>query len=100
VRGGATAEWAEVGMMGVTRHGENRLQVTGTGDRAGLTLSTSRGDLRLSGNGEWRAAQPRQVQMRGVAEATPSRKDLEPLLVLLAGEGTGNSRPFGWMMTI
>jgi general secretion pathway protein N len=100
VRGGATAEWAEVGMMGVTRLGEYRLQVTGTGDRAGLTLSTSRGDLRLSGNGEWRAAQPRQVQMRGVAEATPSRKDLEPLLVLLAGEGTGNSRPFGWMMTI
>jgi hypothetical protein len=36
--------------------------------------------------------------MRGEAEAT--RKDLEPLLALLAGPGEGSRRQFGWMMTI
>jgi general secretion pathway protein N len=98
VRGAATLEWTEAGMSGLARVGDYRLQITGSGDRAGLRLSTQRGELRLTGSGEWSAAQPRQIQMRGEAEAT--RKDLEPLLVLLAGPGEGSRRQFGWMMTI
>ncbi|HET7766632.1 MAG TPA: type II secretion system protein N [Burkholderiales bacterium] len=100
VRGAATVEWVDAGMSGIARIGDYRLQITGSGDSAALRLATLRGDLRLNGNGEWRAARPRQVQMRGVAEMTPERKELEPLLVLLAGPGAGNSRPFGWEMTI
>jgi general secretion pathway protein N len=100
VRGAATAEWSEAGMMGVARVGDYRLQITGSGDRAAIRLQTLHGDLRVSGDGEWRAAQPRVVQMRGVAEASPERKDLEPLLTLLVGGGAGPSRQFGWMMTI
>jgi hypothetical protein len=65
-----------------------------------VRLSTLRGDLRVNGNGEWRAAQPRVVQMRGVAEISPGRTDLEPLLQLVAGQGSGTSRPFGWEMTL
>jgi general secretion pathway protein N len=98
VRGAATVEWTEAGMSGLARVGDYRLQITGSGDRAGLKLSTQRGDLRMTGDGEWSAAQPRQIQMRGEAEAT--RKDLEPLLALLAGPGEGSRRQFGWMMTI
>jgi hypothetical protein len=86
--------------MGITRVGDYRLQVTGNGDNAAIRLQTVRGDLRLSGDGQWRAAQPRVVQMRGVAEASPDRKDLEPLLTLLVGGGSGPSRQFGWMMDI
>jgi hypothetical protein len=100
VRGVATAEWSDAGMMGITRVGDYRLQVTGNGDNAAIRLQTVRGDLRLSGDGQWRAAQPRVVQMRGVAEASPDRKDLEPLLTLLVGGGSGPSRQFGWMMDI
>ncbi len=87
-------------MSGVARIGDYRLQITGTGERAAVKLATMRGDLRMSGDGEWRAAQPRLVQLRGVVDSSPERKDLEPLLQLLAGEGSGNSRPFGWMLTL
>jgi len=58
------------------------------------------GDLRMNGDGEWRADQPRQIQLRGIANASPARKDLEPLLAMIAGEGQGSSRQFGWMMTL
>lgn len=100
VRGTATVEWADAGLSGVARVGDYRLQITGNGDSAAVRLSTSRGDLRVNGSGEWRAAQPRVVEMRGVAEISTGRTDLQPLLDLLAGQGSGTSRPFRWMMTI
>ena len=100
VRGAATAEWSDAGISGITRVGDYRLQVTGNGDNAAIRLQTLRGDLKVSGDGEWRASQPRVVQVRGVAEVPPDRKDLEPLLALLAGGGSGPSRQFGWMMDI
>ncbi|HUL92539.1 MAG TPA: type II secretion system protein N [Burkholderiales bacterium] len=99
VNGAATLDWAEAGLSGVSRIGDYRLQITGSGERADVRLSTLRGDLRVNGNGEWRAAQARVVQMRGVAEISSGRAELEPLLVLLAGGGTGTSRPFAWQMT-
>lgn len=98
VSGAATVEWAEAGLSGIARVGDYRLQITGSGERAAIRLSTLRGDLRVNGEGEWRAAQPRVVQIRGVAESSPARQDLEPLLVLLAGGGSGNSRPFAWTL--
>jgi general secretion pathway protein N len=100
VRGAATVEWADAGLSGIARVGDYRVQITGSGDNATVRLSTLRGDLRVNGNGEWRAAQPRVVQMRGVAEISPGRTDLEPLLVLMAGQGSGTSRPFGWQVTL
>lgn len=98
VNGTASMEWADAGLSGIARVGDYRLQITGSGERADVRLSTLRGDLRVNGNGEWRAAQPRLMQMRGVAEISPGRADLEPLLQLLAGQGSGTSRPFGWTM--
>jgi general secretion pathway protein N len=100
VRVAATVEWAEASLSGLSGLGDYRLQITGSGDRAAVKLATLRGDLRLNGEGEWRAAQPKLVQIRGVAEASPERRDLEPLLQMLAGAGSGPSRPFGWTMTI
>jgi len=74
--------------------------ITGNGDRAELRLATLRGDLRLTAQGEWRAAQPNTVQMRGVALFPPERKDLEALLPLLGIRGSGSSRPFLWTVPI
>jgi general secretion pathway protein N len=100
VRGTATVEWSGAGATGVARLGDYRLQITGSGEQAALKLATLRGDLRVNGDGEWRASQPKVVRLRGVAEASPERKDLEPLLQLLGGSGSGPSRSFGWEMTI
>src|SRR5262249_47770194 len=100
VRGAATAEWSEAGMSGIPRVGDYRLQVTGNGDSAAIRLQTLRGDLRVRGDGQWRAAEPRVVRMRGVAETSPGRKDLEPLLTLLVGGGSGSMRQFGWAVDI
>ena len=66
-----------------------------------LTLADFlREDLRLTGTGEWRAAQPRVVQLRGTAEASAERKDLEPLLQMLGIRGPGIPQPFSWTVPI
>ncbi len=102
LRGAATVEWTDAGLGGMQaqRLGDYRLQITGNGDRAALTLATLRGDLRLNGQGEWRAAQPRLVQLRGVAEAAAERKDLELLMQTLGARGTGVPQPFTWSVPI
>jgi len=98
--GAATVEWLEAGVLQVQRLGDYRLQITGSGERAAVKLATLRGDLRLSGEGEWRAAQPRSMQLRGIAQAAAERKDLEPLLQALGIAGPGPSRPFVWVVPL
>jgi len=100
VRGAASAEWIDAGLSGLQapRLGDYRLQITASGDRAELKLATLRGDLRLSGEGEWRLARPRVVQLRGTAEAAAERKDLEPLLRLMGARGIGASQAFAWTL--
>jgi general secretion pathway protein N len=100
VQGAATVEWSGAGATGIARIGDYRLQITGSGEQASIKLATLRGDLRVNGDGEWRASEPKVVQMRGVAETSPDRKDLEPLLLMLAGGGSGSTRQFGWRMTL
>ena len=65
-----------------------------------MKLATLRGDLRLNGTGEWRAAQPRVVHLLGTAEASAERKDLEPLLQMLVIRGPGIPQPFSWTVPI
>lgn len=100
VVGAATVEWLEAGVLQVQRLGDYRLQITGSGARAELKLATLRGDLRFTGAGEWRAAQPRIVQLRGTVEASAERKDLEPLLQVLGIRGSGIPQPFAWTVPI
>jgi len=95
-----TVEWLEAGMSGLQRLGDYRLQITGNGERAAVKLATLRGDLRVNGEGEWRAAQPRIVQLRGTVEAAAERKDLEPLLQALGIRGSGIPQPFAWTVPI
>ncbi len=102
VRGAASAEWIDAGLAGmqVPRLGDYRLQITGSGDRADLRLTTLRGDLRLTGEGEWLASRPRVVQLRGTAQTAPERKDLEPLLRMMGARGGGPSQAFVWTLPI
>ena len=100
VVGAATVEWVEAGVSGLQRLGDYRLQITGAGERAAVKLATLRGDLRLTAGGEWRAAQPRMIQLRGTAQASAERKDLEPFLRLIGVGGVGISQPFVWTLPI
>ena len=102
VRGAASVEWIDAGLGGLQapRLGDYRLQIAASGDRADLRLATLRGDLRLAAGGEWRAAQPRTIQLRGTAEASPERKDLEPFLRVMGVRGVGTSQPFVWTVPI
>ena len=102
VRGAASAEWIDAGLAGmqVPRLGDYRLQITASGDRADLRLSTLRGELRLTGEGEWRASRPRVVQLRGTAQTAPERKDLEPVLRMMGARGSGVSQSFVWTFPI
>ena len=102
VRGAASAEWIDAGLAGmqVPRLGDYRLQITASGDRADLRLTTLRGDLRLNGDGEWRASQPRVVQLRGTAQNLTERKDLEPVLRMIGARGGGAAQAFAWTLPI
>jgi len=102
VRGAATVEWLDAGLSGfqATRLGDYRLQLTGGGDRAEVRLATLRGDLRLNGEGEWRATQPRVLQVRGTAEAAAERKDLEPLMRALGVRNPGIPQSFAWSVPL
>lgn len=100
LRGAATVEWADAGVSGALGLGDYQLRIDGSGERAAVKLSTLRGDLRLSGEGEWSAARPRIVQLHGMAESSAERKDLEPLLQALGIGGPGPARPFAWTVPI
>jgi len=102
VRGAATVEWTDAGLGGMQapRLGDYQLQIAASGDRADLRLATLRGDLRLTAGGEWRAAQPRIVQLRGTAQASAERKDLEPFLRAIGVTSVGVSQPFAWTVPI
>jgi len=80
--GTATVEWLEAGMSGLQRLGDYGCRSRERRARGAETRDAAR-DLRLTGAGEWRAAQPRIVQLRGTVEASAQRKDLEPLLQAL-----------------
>ncbi len=102
VRGAATVEWFDAGLSGLQapRLGDYRLHIAASGDRAELRLSTLRGDLRLTAGGEWRPAQPRMVQLRGTAQASAERGDLEPFLRAIGVMSVGTSQPFVWTVPI
>jgi hypothetical protein len=102
VRGTATVEWLDAGLGGfqAPRLGDYRLQISGGGDRADLKLATLRGDLRLNGQGEWRAAQPRLLQLRGTAETAAERKDLEQLMRALGVQSPGIPQSFAWSVPL
>ena len=102
VRGAATVEWLEAGLGGfqAARLGDYRLQLTASGERADLRLATPRGDLRLNGQGEWRAAQPRLLQLRGTAEVAAERKDLDQLMRAVGLGSAGIPQPFAWSVPL
>ena len=92
LEGSATLEWQGAGssLSNVQPLGDYRLEIVGAGKTANLKLTTLRGVLDLSGQGQWQLASG-QLQLTGSATPRERVGELEPLLKLI-GEDMGNSK--------
>ena len=92
LQGSATVEWRHASLPGLQamQLGDYRLAFTTNAAGAAVQLATLRGDLKLSAAGEWRTARPQRMELRGRAENTARRSDLDPLMALL---GQGKAAP-------
>ncbi len=92
VEGTAALEWlaATSSLSSVQPLGDYRLDITGAGKTANLKLTTLRGDLELTGQGQWQLANA-QIQFTGMANSQKREKELESLMPLL-GKDMGSGR--------
>lgn len=92
LEGNATLEWQGAGshLSNVQPLGDYRLEIIGVGETANLKLSTARGALELTGQGQWKI-RTGQIQFTGSAMPRERAGELEPLLKLI-GEDMGNSK--------
>lgn len=92
LEGSATIEWQGAGssLSNVRPLGDYRLEIVGAGKTANLKLSTARGALELTGQGQWQT-RTGQVQLTGSALPRERAAELESLLKLL-GENQGNGK--------
>lgn len=95
ITGSADVQWQNAGSSLTTIQplGDYRLEIIGAGKSVDLKLSTLRGALELSGQGQW---QPPNGQFKLSGFATPRERagELEPLLKLLGSDEGGGRRVF------
>ena len=92
IEGSVEISWqnAGSGLSTVRPLGDYRLDIAGAGQTASLKLNTLKGDLELTGQGQWQA-QTRQIQFSGFASPREHAAELDPLLKLF-GEDRGDGR--------
>ena len=90
--GGGDIQWQTAGsaLSPVRPLGDYRLLISGAGNVADLKLSTLRGALELTGQGQWQIASG-AIRFSGSATPRESISELEPLLKLM-GENQGGGR--------
>lgn len=93
--GGGDIQWQLAGsaLSPVQPLGDYRLLITGAGNFANLKLSTLRGALELTGQGQWQIANG-TIQFSGNAVPRERINDLEPLLKLMGDNQGGGRRTF------
>lgn len=94
IEGGAEISWQNAGssLSAVQPLGDYRLEIIGAGKTAALKLSTSRGDLELTGQGQWQISTG-QIQFTGSATPHKHASELEPLLKLFGSSQGNGKRP-------
>lgn len=92
VEGAAALEWLNAGssLSSVQPLGDYRLDITGADKNANLKLTTLRGDLEFTGQGQWQL-QTGQVQINGSAQPRARAGELESLLGMI-GSDQGSGR--------
>lgn len=90
----ATAQWQGAGgrFTGAAGLGDYRFELTGRGELATIRLSTLRGSLNLSGEGQWRVTGDGDLQFVGAAQPNGDAAPLEPLLRSLGRDLGGGKR--------
>ena len=90
--GGGNIQWLGSGsaFTPVLPLGDYRLEVVGAGKTANLNLTTTRGALEISGQGQWQSTTGK-IQFNGTAIPRDRAADLESLLKLL-GENQGGGK--------
>ena len=93
MQGNAVLEWqnAVSSLSSVQPLGDYRLGITGAGKTANLVLTTVRGDLEFTGQGQWQP-QTGQVQINGSALPRARVSELESLLNLIGADQGGGKR--------
>jgi general secretion pathway protein N len=93
VDGVAALEWMNAGssLSSVQPLGDYRLDITGAEKNANLKLTTLRGDLEFTGQGQWQP-QTGQVQINGSALPRARAGELESLLNMLGPDQGSNRR--------
>lgn len=93
--GDADIIWQGAGskLSSVQPLGDYRLRVQGQGESASIALNTLRGDLVLTGRGEWAIKKAGNIQFVGNAKPRARRMELEPILRLLGKDQGGGQRP-------
>ncbi|MBI3898577.1 MAG: type II secretion system protein N [Gammaproteobacteria bacterium] len=93
--GQAEAVWRGAGgrFVGPAGLGDYRLHINGAGENAAIQLSTERGDLQLSGQGQWHVTGDGEIRFTGSATpASDSGAKLEPALRVLGRDLGGGRR--------
>jgi hypothetical protein len=95
IQGEAELVWqnAASSLSRVNPLGDYRLYLNGRGKIAAVNLETTRGDLHLSGKGEWRA-DGEYLQFQGTAKPLARAAELESLLILFGNDQGKGQRSF------
>ena len=93
VEGAAALEWlnAGSGLSSVQPLGDYRLEIAGAGKNTNLKLTTLRGDLEFTGQGQWQP-QTGQIQINGSAAPRARASELGSLLNLIGVDQGGGKR--------
>lgn len=91
--GAASLEWLSAGssLSSVQPLGDYRLDITGADKNADLKLTTLRGDLEFTGQGQWQP-QTGQLRINGTAAARARGGELESLLGMIGADRGGGRR--------
>lgn len=96
LHGEATLDWDGAGsrFFKLERVGDYHLEIKGHGATADLALVTARGDLQLTGQGQWRADNGGVLRVQGSALAVGRQAELDPLLRLIGAQKANGRREF------
>ena len=81
-------------MGGLSEAGDYRLTVNGRGSTAGLRVETLRGDIGITGQGEWQAQGDGVIRLAGNITPGSREQSLRPLLTMVNAQN--NNGQYSW----
>lgn len=92
-----TWQGAGARLGGLSEIGDYRLLVNGRGATAELRVETLRGDVNVTGQGEWRLSGEGLLQLTGTLTPGNREENLRPLLAMINAQN--NNGQYSWILT-